>query len=142
MVFLEPVSFYQDPVSYAYRLQKEILASFEKIQETLQDQGSSDNYVLVERSWESSIHVFSELLKRSGYLKISEFEKLCQYASLLQKPSGIVSLKSDPEKCFDRIQGRSLPGDEKITVNYLQELDQQYEKYISSKIEIPVLHPQ
>jgi thymidylate kinase len=46
-------------------------------------------------------------------------------------PTAIVYLRTDPSTCLDRIRQRQRPGEECITLEYLQELHQQYDEAIA-----------
>ena len=117
-IFTEPVhlwpldSFYEDPKRQGFHMQSAVLASFA-------DYGPG----IYERSTRSSRDVFSNL---EGSEKFT-YDLL--YHRLGWDPDYWIFLESDPELCYKRIQGRKVPGDTHVTLEYIKQLDDRYKQF-------------
>jgi len=131
IVFREPIEewplreFYEDPVKGIFPLQMAVLR-------TIVPQGPG----FYERSLLSSRWVFWEWAKRRG---IIEHEKTYEYFYEHHKwsPDLYIFLSKSPEDCYLGISSRKQVGDDKVTLQYLQELDLLY-KELLEKIECKV----
>jgi deoxyadenosine/deoxycytidine kinase len=85
-----------------------------------------------ERCPESSFHVFWDML-RTDVKPIEDSIVAGLYESIGWNPDIYVYLRSSPEKCFERIQARNQTGDTEVTLEYLKQLHQQYEKFFSER---------
>lgn len=116
-------NFYEDPKRWAFLLQMSILKSF----------SSRKNEAEVwERSPESSKEVFWTIMDEHTNTEENDvytyfYEKCGWY------PDIHMYIRTDPEKCFERISKRFQEGDMKITQEYLQKVHASYERYIDSK---------
>jgi|LakMenE18May11ns_1017448.scaffolds.fasta_scaffold9953533_5 thymidylate kinase len=117
-VYREPVhlwpleEFYNDPIGNAYLMQTSVLASF-------MDHGNG----VYERSTLASREVFSQNMTTQE--KIA-YELL--YQRIGWNPDYWIFLESDPEKCYARVTKRKFTGDSKVTLEYLQVLDEKYKR--------------
>lgn len=117
--------FYEDSDRWAFLLQMSILKSFKE----------RDAHVW-ERSPESSKEVFWSILSKTDSENdvYTYFYNECGWS-----PDIHVYIRTDPEKCFDRISTRFQDGDPKITKEYLQKVHESYERYISSKPRVQII---
>jgi thymidine kinase len=114
--------FYSDHERWAFLLQMTILKSFTS---------TSDSVTTIwERSPESSREVFWNILQKT---KEEEYVYKYFYEMCGWCPDIHMYIRTDPEKCFERISKRHQEGDLKITHEYLQKVHESYERYISSK---------
>lgn len=141
-IFFEPVNewkflndYYQDQKKYAFIFQLEVLFSFIP---SHQQKGLSFS----ERSTASGFLVFAQMLKEQEILATSAFDQLeCIWTRYNVFPSLVIYLETNPAECFKRIQKRNRNCENKITLDYLQQLDVYHKKflhYLTSK-QIPII---
>ena len=122
--------FYEDKKRWAFLLQMTILKSF------VEDDLTS----IWERSPESSRLVFWKMLRQKG---IGTDEEDLVYSFFYERnawsPDIHVYIRTSPEKCYERISKRYQEGDSKITLEYLNEVHEYYEEYISSKPNVIII---
>ncbi len=124
LVFREPIAdwplqeFYEDPKNGIFPLHMAILR-------TLQPRGPG----VYERSLLSSRWVFWEWAKARGQ---APNHKTYEYFYDLHswRPDLYIFLAKSPEKCFEAIQSRGQTGDSFVTLEYLKELDELYQKLL------------
>ncbi len=115
-VYKEPVhlwpleEFYQDPERNAFLMQTTVLTTFP-------DQGTG----VYERSTLASRMVFSNLKNPQEVLTYGML-----YNRIGWNPDFWIFLESSPELCHRRVQRRNGPGDSKVSLEYLEKLDQRY----------------
>lgn len=132
--YLEPIKdwplelFYSDPERWALVLQLAILNGFHDIKEGI-----------VERSPESSLEVFWNLVQHPP-----EEDKSYRaiHKKLAWSPDAIVYIRTPPEVCFERLKKRGQTGDSYVTIEYLQQIHEKYEKYIRTKSNVLVVDGQ
>ena len=100
--------------------------------------------IVLERSpyFQSSVFVPANL--HNGKLTVREYHMLQEmYAKSneLWSPNGYIYLRSNPEKCAERIQIRARPAEDGITIEYLQQLHKLHEFAYFNAIQhsIPVI---
>jgi deoxyadenosine/deoxycytidine kinase len=123
-VFKEPIDqwpleeFYLDPKKGIFPLQMTILR-------TVGDKGPG----IYERSLLSSRWVFWEHAKRKNLVEHGDtYEYFYEKHSWL--PDLYIFLSKSPEECYLHLSGRMQIGDNKITLDYLKELDVLYKEMI------------
>jgi thymidylate kinase len=118
-VYREPIhlwpleEFYEDPLKNAYLMQTSVLATF-------RDNGHG----IYERSTLASREVFKQNM--SNQEKIT-YEML--YQRIGWNPDFWIFLESDPENCMKRVAKRRGTGDSRVTLEYLQVLDDRYKQF-------------
>jgi deoxyadenosine/deoxycytidine kinase len=128
---LEPIDdwpldlFYSDPNRWSLVLQISILKGFHSIEKGIN-----------ERSPDSSLEIFWNLLEHTPDEDIAY---RFVHDKLGWKPDAIVYIRTPPEVCFKRLQTRGQTGDSKITLKYLQDIHERYEKYIRTKSNVLVV---
>lgn len=124
LVFREPIDewpleeFYQDPKAGAFPLHMAILR-------TLRPRGPA----VYERSLLSSRWVFWEWAKARG-LATNTVTYEYFYDKHSWYPDLYIFLSKSPEDCFRAIQTRGQTGDVHVTLSYLKELDELYQKMV------------
>jgi deoxyadenosine/deoxycytidine kinase len=130
-VYREPLDewplaeFYEDPKRWSFLFHMVLL-------KTQKRQGSN---VICERSLYSSRYVFWNVLLKKGFVTKKEDEVYDYFWNkIVWKPSLFIYLAKSPELAYQHIQERGQPGDKKITLEYLKELD---EEYVNLMMKIP-----
>jgi deoxyadenosine/deoxycytidine kinase len=138
--------FYENQQKYAFPFQ--IMAFVSRLIylktaiefETLQLQQTQNNtkiVIITERSLYTDCYVFAELLKKQGMM-----EDVCHqiYMQLFNEFSTNYPVKTliyidvPPEICYERIHRRSRSGEEVIKLEYLTECNDEYRRFIYTKM--------
>lgn len=118
--------FYKNPSKYGYHLQSHIF----QIQSRLHQLKPR----IIERSISSSRYCFTELLRQNDQLSEFEYTFLeAQYQEIVQEvdiPGLIIYLRTDISTLKDNIVKRSRQGEEKITKEYLVQLERCHERWL------------
>jgi deoxyadenosine/deoxycytidine kinase len=124
-IYKEPIDdwpldlFYKDKSRWAFLLHMKILNSF----------ADSQNDRIFERSIISSHHVFWANLRSRGIVTHEEDLVYREwYDRVYWTPSVTIYLCSDPIKCHERISSRQQDGDASITLEYLYEIHERYQR--------------
>lgn len=120
-------NFYEDPNRWAFLLQMSILKSF------IDRKNDAEVW---ERSPESSKDVFWSILSKT---KEEDEVYTYFYEKCGWSPDIHIYIRTDPEKCFDRISSRFQEGDLKITQEYLEKVHDSYERYIYTKPNVKII---
>jgi len=99
---------------------------------------------VMERSIYSARYCFVENLYRNNILQNVEYEILKDWFELLTSNDSchldlIIYLRAKPETCLERIKARNRPEEQSITLEYLNQLHERHEEWLSSTLTIPVL---
>lgn len=125
--------FYNDPHKYAYEFQKVVLLSQIKALKNEIENGKN-KIIICDRSFETTIKVFSSLLLENDLLKEDEFAELNNILNSFNilKPSKHIYLKTDPVICLERIKKRNRPEEQNITLDYLFDLDRKHNEMLKN----------
>lgn len=125
--------FYNDPNKYAYEFQKVVLLSQIKALKNEIDNGKN-KIIICDRSFDTTIKVFSSLLLENELLKKEEFEELTNILNSFNilKPSKHIYLRTDPDICLERIKKRNRPEEQNITLDYLFDLDRKHNEMLKN----------
>lgn len=98
--------------------------------------------LLAERSPAADRHIFGELMRSEGNMDACEFaiyDAAC--ASLLADCplAAVVYLRCAPAVCLQRIRERGRPGEEAVSLEYLQKVHDRHEAWISREQSARVL---
>lgn len=145
VVILEPVQewkigeenflelFYNDPIKYAYEFQKIVLLS--QINGLKKEIERTEKKIIVcDRSFETTIKVFSSLMLENELLKIEEFEELQNIMKSVNISFTKIYLKTDPEICLERIKMRNRPEEKYISLDYLFDLERKHNEMLKNTI--------
>ena len=131
--------FYDDMPKHAQELQYSLLARRVKDQLKIIHSGSG---AVQDRSLEEDL-VFVRALTRAGVMSESQKatyeENLAQWHKILHRPHVYVYLKASPERCLERIKSRNRPFEKGITLEYLENLQREYELLIQELRPTPVI---
>lgn len=115
------VEFYEDPKRWAYLLHNVILQTLKPLATT--------ETVVYERSVVSSRHVFWPVLVRCGCVTPCENSSyVALYDAFAWRPDIYILLKKDVVLAFEHISSRHQAGDSGITLEYLYDLEAEYNK--------------
>ncbi len=132
--------FYENPQRYAYLFQTMVFKTRLKSLDVPQEK----DIRFSERSVWTDKFVFGISCIENG--KMNELEKNCYYSwfdwleeKFNPKPSGIIYVKTSPEKCLERIVKRKRSEEDSIPIEYLNELDERHNKWLLNWDKTPVL---
>ena len=125
--------FYDDPQEHAFTFQTWVLITrANQVAET-----PKKAIRIIERSFDSSLHCFANILKENGFLSDVQMDLLRELAwTLKSNASGrlevdaYVYLKGDPATCLDRIRSRNRPEEGLIDIAYLTSLNKAYDTFM------------
>ncbi len=128
--------FYADIPRWAFSLESYAMAC--RVKEHVREQQHTYPYRLFERSIYSGHYCFAHNSYQSGGMINLEWDIYKQWFSFLMKgkcklPAGFIYLKSTPEICLQRVKKRNRPGEENITLEYLQNIDKAHEQFLIDK---------
>lgn len=120
---LEP--FYRDPARFGFAFQLQVLTSYA---------ATSPQTRIVERSSEAAMEVFVPLAQANGHLTPDEVRHLRNVSDMLPLPriQRFIFLRASPELCMRRIAWRHRDGEERISMEYLLQLDAAYNRFIEA----------
>jgi len=128
--------FYSDPKQYAYLFQTSVVVDRFNATPSILKMTSplhpSPNLYIGERTINSD-RLFVNVLHSQGQFSDLEFniynEWQAHFESLLRKPQLYIFLECSPEISLERIQKRSRDGESNISLDYLYQLKNEYEKF-------------
>jgi len=131
--------FYEDKKRWAYTFQNcAILTRLKNIQDAIQklDKSNSESQiVLTERSVLTDRYVFAEMLRDSGDIDPLEWDLYEMWFNTFANKlpvKGIIYLTTSANTSSKRIKVRNRHGEENISIDYLNALDEQHKKWIST----------
>ncbi len=138
-VFYEPVDenpylaqFYKDPSSVAFKMELYLLG--ERMKSHLQAVEKSRDLNVIEDRTSYEDVIFVNLLERSGVLLPAEADIYRSLAEnvfkILPKHTLIYYLRVSSEKCLEQVRQRDRDCETGLTLEYLQSLHQEYERYL------------
>jgi deoxyadenosine/deoxycytidine kinase len=137
--------FYTDKKRWSYTFQNSaFITRYTSMMNTIrkwEENPSKCNIFLTERCILTDRYVFAEMLKESGCLNALEWELYTKWFDWFANASiihGLIYVKTDFSICNDRIKWRSRKGEESIPLDYLNDLENQHNKWISNT-NLPVL---
>lgn len=111
----------------------------EKIQEALikERENGEEVYLITERTVRSDYYIFAKSLHNEGY--INEFGMIAYQLwndvfSSESKTDKTIYLKLDTQICMERIKKRNREGEDKITMEYLNELYEAHETFFNEEM--------
>ena len=125
--------YYNDPHTYAYEFQLRLLARRAHTHCEAQ-KVSNDRTIVLERTIQSDYHVFSQMAKELGYLTDSQYagymETYNDLAYFVKEPDLYIYMRAPLSLLISRIKTRNRQGEEKITIQYLDELQGLHDKWL------------
>jgi len=112
--------FYEDPRTYAFEFQ---ILVYMSLYNAIKKQAAECDVLICERSLESNIHIFAEMLYDKGWISESQMGVLRFMADTYKiKTDYRVYLFCPATICHYRVRERARQGEEKITLEYLHDL--------------------
>lgn len=132
--------FYQDMTRWSFHSQMFFLGKRLEHHRQLVDHPGS---VVQDRTVYEDAEIFARNLANQGKMNARDFETYCSLykaiASFLPPPSLIIYLKAEVETLVARIQQRGRDFEQDISREYLQQLNQLYEDWISDWTACPIV---
>lgn len=121
--------FYENPKEYSLALQLQILFSYYN-----RLNGINLKNIITERSFYSSNFVFTHTSHKYKLITSEEYNLYLKlYNNLKIEPNFFIYLKIDPELALKRIQKRSREGEQRISIEYLQDLNFRHDELFLNK---------
>lgn len=124
--------FYEDTPRWAYTFQNAaILTRILHIRKTIVENPGFKFYI-TERSVLTDKHVFAAMLSKDGLLSEMEMQLYNLWFDNFATdiPDSILWLATDVDTCVERIKMRGRPGEENISREYLQKLDDAHRAWL------------
>lgn len=126
--------FYDHMVKHAFGFQMKVMYEYMFVKAL-----NKKKNVITERSPMDSVFVFGNHLQEKGILQDHEYCLLKKfYEEIGWKPHIYIYISSDPEVCYNRIVERKRQCESDISIDYLKELNIQYEKFVKSLQNVPI----
>ena len=121
--------YYGNMNRYAMGFQMEVLLSHLEHGKIILQKSNQSKLIISERSPLSCIHVFGQFLLNNNILCQEEQDLCLRYnENYGWMPDYIVYIQTDPKNCFKRVQKRNRTNENNISLDYLQKIDQLYNK--------------
>jgi len=136
--------YYNDPSKYSFSFQ--IMAYSTRLamlQNTIRDHPNCD-IIICERSLEADRNIFANMLYHDGnmeHINHQIYELLYKNTAEQYAVDGIVYLDATPETCLDRIHVRGRGGENKISLEYLTQCCDYYNKWLVEETNEPRKFP-
>ena len=137
--------FYEDKKRWGYTFQTCALLSRQKNMQTMLKHINSINstpqIILTERSTLTDKHIFAEMLHRTGHLSTIDWELYNNMFDVISQSyavHGVIYLSTSVKTSKERIGVRGRPEEDGISVEYLNDLHTQHEKWLGNT-SVPVL---
>jgi deoxyadenosine/deoxycytidine kinase len=125
--------FYEDPSTWAFR--NYVFFLQRTAADYLQARASNTGGIQ-ERTLEEHLEVFGREFHARGYLDDEDLEMIVDLttttAAALQPPDGLVHIEIDPAEALSRVVARNNSTEDGIKIDYLKDLGDRYEAYLSS----------
>ena len=125
--------YYKDIERWSYNLETYFLA--QRFQDVL-DIAKSEDVIIQDRTIMEGVYIFVANNKAMGNLSDRDFDTYMQLFSLMMsmvnKPDLLIYLKSSVPHLVSQIQKRGRDYEKSISIEYLNNLNERYEEWISS----------
>ena len=132
-------NYYSDMKRYAYIFQNfAYITRLRILYDAVYNSGAS--VIVTERSVESDRYLFAKMLYESELMNDLEWQVyLSWYGFLNINVDKIIYIKTDVDNCVDRIKKRARDGEDKISKEYLTQLDGKHEEWLSDRKNVVIL---
>lgn len=132
-------NYYSDMKRYAYIFQNfAYITRLRILYDAVHNSGAS--VIVTERSVESDRYLFAKMLYESELMNDLEWQVyLSWYGFLNINVDKIIYIKTDVDNCVDRIKKRARDGEDKISKEYLTQLDGKHEEWLSDRKNVVIL---
>ena len=123
--------FYENPSKWSFSFQTMVFASQQKyIRNTLSTHPEC-RILISERSIEAGRNIFTKICLDSNYINTTEMQIYDLLFETNQYPLHMtIFLNTSADVCFERIQQRARKGENEITMEYLNQCDTYYRKWL------------
>lgn len=133
--------FYKDRKRWSYTFQNcALITRYQNIEKAINEarikheKNGGIHVFITERCLDTDYHVFTKMLQDEGSIDKLELDLyhrlLCQLRSTATPLSAILHVDTTPKTCVERIRKRGRSGENAITLDYLQSLDEHQAKWI------------
>jgi len=139
--------FYTDKKRWSYTFQNSaFITRYTSMMNTIQNWHSNQdpnksNIFITERCVLTDRYVFAEMLREEGDLNLLEWNLYTKWFDWFSNSSpinGLIYINTEYNTCNDRIKWRGRKGEESIPINYLDSLEKQHNKWLST-CNLPIL---
>jgi len=126
--------YYREPEKYALPFQIMAYITFhQRLVDAMKD-ADENTVIICERSMESSCAIFAKMLRESGIIDEVNFQILLMFYEKMEliPVDAIIYLDTDVKTNIERIKKRARPGEENITLEYLENCRKKHEDWIES----------
>lgn len=127
--------FYADQTKYSFSFQMiAYISRLALLKEAVEQ--NPDKIIITERSLFTDKYVFAKMLYDSGKIELINYRIYLQFFDTFIKDyrvDKILYVKTDPEKCSERIMKRSRSGESNIPLDYLIECDKYHDEMIENE---------
>jgi len=116
--------FYKEPQKYATVFEAQVLCSYAHVK--------FQHDVIMERSAESAVEVFSRMQNQCGNISDNDFQLLRNLQSKISSVDAFIYLCMPAKTALERIRIRSRPEEHSITLEYLSALQEAYDAFFSN----------
>lgn len=131
--------FYADPGRWAF--QSQLAFAIDSLERHVSALGGGA--VIQDRCVQETVEVFGALLHAQGRISAEDLELLDGLRScasgLSRQPTLLVFLRASPEELLRRIEARGRRPELGLTLEYLRELDELYERFVGAWAASPVI---
>ena len=135
--------FYRDPKRWAFTFQMKVLmCQVKRLNEVLKviKKRGVDATIISDRSLETNKEIFASMLCIDGLLTVEEFELYLDFYMKVTEDIPFSTwqclkcfIDTPPAICYERIQQRGRAGEDEITMEYLNTLDQRHHNWLDSE---------
>lgn len=127
-------NFYTDPKRWAYTL--ETLTMLCRVREHIAEQNNPHQNRIMERSIYSGHYCFAKNGYEHNFMSDIEWSMYNEQFNLLipntcRAPQGFIYLRVEPEIAYERIKKRARAEEQTITLEYLKQLHEKHESFLS-----------
>lgn len=129
-------SYYGNPITFGFPFQMYILQTLIESIDQVVESNPQCRTIICERSIISSREVFAKMLHVHEIMNPLEYQVYLNTFSVIPHieryiPNKIFYLSLSPYDCYERVQQRNRKGEEDITMDYLEECEKFFEKWLN-----------
>merc|ERR1712054_196494 len=136
------VNFYQNPKKYGFSFQ--MLVFFTRYQKLSTALKQNYKVIFTERNLESDYHIFAKMsynvMKNMEKIEYDIYMVYYHEFSMIVKNLYLIYIDSSIKVCFERIKKRNRDGEEKITLDYLEILENHHREWLTGKSDVLILN--
>jgi deoxyadenosine/deoxycytidine kinase len=130
--------FYENSAKWSFTFQAMVFASQQKYIKNTLHAWPECRIVVSERSVESGRNIFTRMLEESGYINPVEKQVYEMLFESNQYPLHMsVFIDTPPSVCIERIRKRARKGEDGINIEYLEQCDSCYRKWLVEETDAP-----